>query len=548
MIRLKQICELLFYLQQKTQLKVYMQSAILHLQNFTQKTMFHLLRGIISNLRYYRTACLFLGYIVIGQSYGIVGPTLVHMEHVLNTNTQGMAMSFSGDNIGAFIGALLCGLLFDQFSCELQFSYGFISIAILTSLAPWMPNVYLFCVTMTARSIVLGYINSAGKPYMLKLWLGQKYKDAMFQASQASWSLGAFTIPLLVIPFLCNLPSQHNKTLTSNSGGEHSVINKHHLHLGASRELMQIKSNVAEIIESNYPVEDEDLITPRGNEYLKVRYAYCIIGVFATLASVLFYRATKQVDISQNGGSIREQELARLTTAQSTVTETQHSESDLRADRFETVLTALIFIYTSFTVWQGTILGTFLSAFVIKELDWSVEKGPLITSVFRGVQGLGRVMGIPLSMYLFPGKILLLSMILAFSAYSVMLSAVIVFQSESLVWLSTAMAGLALSNSYSTTVLWGAQYLRIKASYGSLFVAAASFGGMTSGFLAGHLFQHHRPHSVIYIILFAVMLNMVLFCVMNVTVKFYEHYKNNNASKDTLRNIILRKSHYIKTI
>ena len=60
---------------------------------------------------------------------------------------------------------------------------------------------------------------------------------------------------------------------------------------------------------------------------------------------------------------------------------------------FKVPMLTLQFFFFFFYVWCESILGGYIAAFVIEGLHWPVYKGPLLTSVFWGALGIGRVLG-----------------------------------------------------------------------------------------------------------------------------------------------------------
>lgn len=446
-----------------------------------------------TKVKLYNTFCVLMGHIVVGQNFGVLGPTLVHLEYVLNTTTQGMGLSFSADNFGGLIGAILCGMYFDRYNRQFQFTACFLWVAVFITIAPWTSNVYWFCLMLAVKSVGLGYFNAAGKTYILQIWIGHKYKDAFFQAVNAAWCIGSFTIPLMILPFLSELPG-------------HNDSNNH------------LNNHKAEHASKRQKVTNSDF-----DSIYSVRYAYAIVGSFALLTSAMFCMSPSMKTQKQKFFNLEIDTNHKKQSEDISLNHKMDSTHRRIAIRTSTFLKALCCMYTGFVVCQGFGLGSFLSAFVIKGLNWPVQKGPMITSVFRGAQGIGRMLGVAVSIVLSPTKILTINMTLAIFSYFTMYSSV-VYNSESLTWTSAAMAGFAISNSFSTTILWGAQYLKVGASYGSMFIIAACCAAMAAASLEGYLFDNYSPISVIYFVAAAGCANVIIFTLMNITVKFYTYY------------------------
>lgn len=433
------------------------------------------LKVLVDNINLYKTVCMFIAIIVSGFGYGIVGPTLLHLEYLLHTNTQNMAIVFSIDSVGSFIGSIISGFHFDKFSYEFQFFQYSVLAGILTCLSTFMGNIYTFGIIMFIRSVIGGYSGSGARPYLLRLWTGSKYKSSVFQASEVVWAIGAFISPLCVIPFLSEIP-----------------------------KFVDTKSE-------SKPLLANDKLDYEALTY--VRYPHIMVGMMTITTGTLFYH----VYILKKSKSIEKTTFEN--TDGNTLEHTGYYDNSSTSRKLQNFLFAQVFLYACFVIWQGHTLGTFLSVFVIKGLGWSVEKGPLITSLFRGTQAIVRFLGVFISMYLSPTQILTINMIFGITAYTTLYVAVNILHSESLIWISVVMSSFAVSNSFPTIVLWGSQYLPVKASYGSLFSAAGSVGGMTCISLVGYLFENVTKNAIIYVALFGVICNSILFVVMHITVR-----------------------------
>lgn len=462
------------------------------------------MNSVIPVSTYYRTLCIVLWSIVSGLNFGILGPTLVHLEYVLHTDTQGMAMAFTGDNFGTFIGAILGGIFFDRYGfSEYQFYHTFLWMGVFTSLAPWTPNVFLYCVMMSIRSFILGYGATGLSPYLLHLWKGHRFRNGIFQATDVTWSIGCFLIPLVTLPFLSDLPQKEKKY--------ENVENK------------SMSTNI-----------------PEDTSIYNVRYPYMIVGTFSMIIGLMFYVAYKLPSSKQ---------FISINSSKSQFNKPGAKEEYAiptgRTRKLKKWLIFLVSMYTAFIVWQGTLCGTFLSVFVIKGLGWPVHKGPLITSAFRGAQGVGRFIGVPIALFLTPTQMLVINMVIGITAYCTMFCAVMIFNSEVLMWVSTIMAGMAVSNSFPTAYLWGVEYIPATAAYSSLFGASLAFGAMTSGSLAGYLFDNYTHNCVIYLLFCASVTNIVIFIIMNTTAKHYTKSQNDTVEKPSTQDNLLVTEHSV---
>lgn len=72
--------------------------------------------------RVYLTVALFWCYHILGYTTGIIGPTLVHLEHLFGTDTAGISKAFIGMNVGFLAGTCICAGTYDRVNHEIQFA------------------------------------------------------------------------------------------------------------------------------------------------------------------------------------------------------------------------------------------------------------------------------------------------------------------------------------------------------------------------------------------------------------------------------------------
>ena len=351
--------------------------------------------------RVYKSFCIMMANLAMGLSLGLAGPTLVHIEYLLGTDTQGMGFAYMTENIGHILGCITCGFVMQY--CNPELLLGFMSLWVTICMAglPWSPNIAVFGVILVIRNAAYGFIDSGGQSYMLQLWKNHKHKDPVFNALQCTWTSGAFMSSFIVLPFLSELPQQ------------------------------QMVQNYSDIWTSNDTVNQTDIFFHSNNsntadvqELKSVRYAYMIAALVNFSSFLLFYIAfCLDKSVFKNKDKTPEYQL----TAQKDITEEQtqdiHSNNyssqslpqqqqqqpqkqNLRKRLQIVVLTLLAFIVL-FETWTNYNFNTFISAFVIKGLQWHTAKGPLVTSVSRCGELFGQIVGIPISARLHPRTMLL---------------------------------------------------------------------------------------------------------------------------------------------
>ena len=463
--------------------------------------------------RIFKSFCLYMSLVTLGFCGGIYGPTFLHMQYVLKTDTQGLGLSFIGENLGYLLGSVLCGSIFDRFNQELQLCCTCLWVGLSIAASPFVPSIYYYYILMTVQNLGSGFLDSAAPSYMLYLWAGHKLKEALVQGALASWSFGSFISPFIVIPFLYDLAMLHGKDTNHTN-----------------QEYMENGNASFKAYSFNDTVQKE-MTAEQYNSILKVRYAYTLVGAFCILSSLFFLvaflkgglyfkknqkKTKEKLEKDVNGKASEMIPLQSKDTPPSgeEVKETDTLIVQSTAKCFRWILIVLLFVYTTFLFWQDYVISLFISSFVQKGLHWESYKGPLITSVYRGSHGLGRIIGIFVATVLNPTKMLVINMTLATSSLVFFVCSAQLIDSEVPIWITMSMTGFAYSTTFPTIILWGAQYLEVKAAYSSMFLAASSIGGMSGSSFGAFLFQHYGHIHVFYLVLATSLFNGILFFIM----------------------------------
>ena len=463
---------------------------------------------VVTTNRVFKSVCIVMVNSALGLNSGLNGPTLVHIEYLLHTDTQGMGFAYMTENIGYILGSITCGFVMQY--CNPELLLGFMSLWVAVGIAglPWAPNVIIFGTILVIKNVAYGFIDSGGQAYMLQLWQGHKYQDPVFNSFQCTWTLGAFLSPLIVLPFLSDLPHQE---VYQNS----SALWNNTLTVNQTDAL------------SNSSSYKENQVTTH-HQLTKVRYAYITVATLNFLPFLLFgivfcldksglnhkpntpgYHLTSQKDRNEenphdlNSSNESSQSLSQNHQQQ------QHQKQNLRK-RLQIVIMTLLAFIILFETWMNYNFNTFISAFVITRLQWDTAKGPLVTSVSRCGELFGQIVGIPISARLQPRTMLLCNISMTTLAFCLMFLAVVTGKAV-LLWISVGMAGIFMSTIFGCVLLWGSHFVKVTPLYGSLFMIAAAVGMMSSAAITGYLFDNISPMWLIYIGIISAFLLIILF-------------------------------------
>ena len=297
----------------------------------------------------------------------------------------------------------------------------------------------------------------------------------------SAWSIGSFIAPLIVSLFLgkqCIFKEDAYTTVTCS--GNRS-------------------NNSPQVISSN----DEDSLTGAlsGDTGL-VQFGFLTMGILIALTStgfILVYILTKN---APNHTLIVEMP--------------ETSSPKLSKMSIQVVLVGLTIFFLLFQ-WVEDIPADYFATFVTGELKWTVESGSFITSVFWLTQGIGCIIGIPLSTYMSPRTMVLVNLLLGCVSWLILL---VENTSPVLVWVSAALAGFGVSTATASATLWCSSYVRISGVVAGLLTAGTAIGSMTGSALAGVLMENFTHFAMVYLCLTTNICVMVIFTILLIYVRY----------------------------
>ena len=181
--------------------------------------------------------------------------------------------------------------------------------------------------------------------------------------------------------------------------------------------------------------------------------------------------------------------------------ETKQSDRDRGEPKhdkwFRIRMLALMFAFFFVYLWLEAVSGRFIALFVVKGLGWRNKYGALITSLYWGSNGVGRVIGIALSTVMKPRNMIMTDMIITTFATILLWFSPLHY---GIPWVGSAILGYGLATMFAATVLWVDDYIEVTGSASGVFLAGASCGSMTAPLLTGILFEDFGHMWFVYII------------------------------------------------
>ena len=239
------------------------------------------------------------------------------------------------------------------------------------------------------------------------------------------------------------------------------------------------------------------------------RVAYVVMATLVLASSVLFI-----VTYFKNGPTCLFQTNENNRTSKDDKSDVGHGSKEHRS--FIISFLVLIFIFYYFCIWLDCIPGYLLAVFVVNGLGWPNKYGALVTSVYFGAHGLGRLLGIPLSFGMSPRNILIMDIVLA-AVGLIMLLFVNIYQH--IVWISVVIFGIGAGSMFATGMLWAECYIEITAASAATMQGGAAIGKMTGPVMTGLLMDKFTYMSFVYILLGANSAVAIIFTVIIVYVR-----------------------------
>ena len=467
--------------------------------------------GIFSRRqRVYLTVCLYLSFTSLGMLCNALGPTLVHISYMFGVDIETISLTFTFEWCGYLFGSLACGLFYDHFNEELQFTLFTFLMGVTNMLTPWASDITWFYAFKAFSASTMGYIDVMAQAYIISIWKGHRIQQAMHQTMMTIYAIGATAGPLIIAPFLVELPDE-SELCSSRTTEAINALPPDVTSTMATSTIDDVTQEVAMTSSSN----DTCLESVPGVEL--VRYAYAVIGFIPIVWSLFFLVAFWVATPS----------CARVPQRKPNAKASGSGSDALEKKHFKCGMLLVIFLLTM--VHTFIIVPGWISSFVIKGLSWSAKSGPLMTSVYWFSNILGRIVSIPLSLKMSPRS--MVTMYMTSTSFMLLLTLYLATNAEQLLWLGVGLVGFCLATTFGTTIMWTAQYIAITGAVSSVLVCGFSAGVMSAGYLSGYLFQKYTPYWVLYLSILASFGQLVLFGVANLFVKCF---KPNKQEKDII--------------
>ena len=135
-------------------------------------------------------------FICLGLSIGLVGPTLPSLANQTQTLVGDLGAVFTASAVGALLGTLLGGRLFDRVRGHRALGIAQLASAALIALYPVIPSAWILLVVVVGKGLTDGFINTGANT--LLVWTHKEKSSPYMNALHFFFGLGAFLAPILV--------------------------------------------------------------------------------------------------------------------------------------------------------------------------------------------------------------------------------------------------------------------------------------------------------------------------------------------------------------
>lgn len=326
------------------------------------------------------------------------------------------------------------------------------------------------------------YFISVGNAELIQIW-GEDNMSYM-QAIHFCFAFGGILSPLATAPFLYTGSPLANATVVNASDITYILSNSSHDSVNTSTVVMMTNAVISN--EEKTPIES------------KLYLAYLTTSCFSATSAIWFFvsyiismkRKKKNTDSADDQDTSYNRKISLISKV--------------------VIIVNLMFIVGVYVAVEETTMG-FLTAFCVKQFDWTKANGSYATSAFWATFAFGRFLGIFIIRLFKPYKLIFTHiLIIMFSFTGLLVTSLFGFGVG--VWVFTPIAGFGMSVIFATIFTWTEnELLPVTGKISSLFLIAASLGGMSNPLVIGTLMDTITPMSFCYLLLGETILLFLLY-------------------------------------
>ncbi|XP_067664598.1 sodium-dependent glucose transporter 1A-like isoform X2 [Haliotis asinina] len=411
--------------------------------------------------RIIETIWLFWAFHLVGFVNGIIGPTLLDLQHFVRATLTQMTYIFFLQGAGFIIGIVVAFGLERCLSTRLVMTGSLLLGCMVNFALPWGTVFYYLATMFFIMGMAKGLVDYAAMSISNQLWPGEK--GAPFQFVTLGAGIASFLAPFIATPFLANGPSAGDMF----SG----KINNH-----TSQSPVCIEGDQSQC-----------------NTESHVQYAYVCIGILSIPPVFAFAHYHRK----------------RCSEPLITYEEFQHTERGSYSTRHY-VFFILLFLFHIPVFGILLAYGDLLTPYgVTIGLHLSKSHMAIMTSVFWGCFLLGRLINLCFSGCLSNFVLICLNFVGLVISCGVLIA--LGDKYEVALWMGTAALGIFTSPYLPMVLAWGADYVQLTGGIITACLVASGLGEILVPFITGQSFVTYSPMVLMYVISGTVAYEIVTF-------------------------------------
>lgn len=433
-----------------------------------------------------------------GTTMAILGPTLIELGHLVHHGLDMMSWLFFTQAAYALLGASVAGIMLDRydFNRNLLLLCFLLLNAIFLAVIPICRTLWLLILSTAAAGFSVGILDTATNVQLIAIH-GKKVSPYL-QALYFSYGFGAFVSPLIAEPFLSGSPhpdlglpaAKRGNPLPYGGMGHRSHHKLSHRPTNHMRDTFSTGSEEykSEVQVAYWIIALAHLPVVVGLAYIVIadKWAEHKLRQAAVEAKPEKERRSSDIPDAEAQGVTKKVHLDKETLKKPGLCDNPNKTQVLCITFWTSFL---VFLYDGM---QGSYGGYVYTYAVKSSLRMTSAQGAFLTSVFWGSLALGRLVSIPIALFLSPAVMLLVDLIGCLVSSLLML----VFRaSESALWMGTSTFGLFMSNVFPTSVALAEQYFNVTGTVTCMFVVSAAIGEMIIPLIVGKVFDYVGPIS-----------------------------------------------------
>ncbi|GFY39101.1 sodium-dependent glucose transporter 1 [Trichonephila inaurata madagascariensis] len=441
-------------------------------------------------MRIIKTCNLYISSISSGISMAVIGPVLLNLQEIVHTDTEHIAVIYTGRSNGYLFGSLVGGVLFDVTPRkQLLMTVFNLLIALSLLIIPWSKYIGMLTGWMILNGFSMGALDTGLNVCVLNLW--GKDSGPYYQALHFMYGFGSLLAPLIAAPFLGDYHEDDSTNETT------SFPNK------------TFPLDTMELNFSNSSFSQNSKIP-------SITFAFTIIGVFAALVTISFFVVCiiSPYDTNENKNDPGSQ---------------TKKNGLLFVIMIVSLTFALLFVET------GTEIGfaQMLTTYAVKgPLRLTPVMGSYMTSAFWAAFTISRFASIFFAIKMKSLHLIIMDLVLVTFGSAILLFLAV--SKEWALWLATVLLGLGIASMYATVISWVEHYINITNKVLGLFATGAAFGEMVIPYTISY-FVEKIPEVLGFVVgascILSIILTLILYLILrNKQDKYLEQEGISNAA------------------